>query len=165
MNILSDKMIVGRIVVVVISLLLFALACYFPVIYNVEKSQFDWDKSCPGWICLLFGWIELFLVKGFSKIFYLSWLANLTYGVAIHIYVAGKNYVLYILIISSIVLALIPLFFKDIPFVDPERGNVSPIENFHLYVGYYFWISSFVVLLLGEFMLAVIHKNSTIIRL
>lgn len=56
-------------------------------------------------------------------------------------------------------------FFLDIPFVDPKRGNVSPIENFHLYVGYYFWISSFVVLLLGEFMLAVIHKNSTIIRL
>ena len=40
---------------------------------------------------------------------------------------------------------------KDIPFFESILDYESPIKNFHLYVSYYLWIGSFVILLLGEF--------------
>lgn len=149
----------GRIIIIKISSLLYALACFFPTIYSGETHLSDWDQSYYGWMCLLFGWVELFLVQGFSKIFYLSWFANLTYGVALYMYITGKKNCLCTLVITGIVLSLIPLFYKDMPFFEPILGYESTIKNFHLYVGYNLWIGSFATLLLGKFVLSAMHKK------
>ena len=60
---------------------------------------------------------------------------------------------LYVLIIVSILLAMLPLFFNNPTFVDPERGIESTLGVFHLSIGYYLWIGSFLTLLLGEIVL------------
>ena len=64
-----------------------------------------------------------------------------------------RIYGYYVLIIVSILLAMLPLFFNNPTFVDPERGIESTLGVFHLSIGYYLWIGSFLTLLLGEIVL------------
>lgn len=145
------KMNMEKIIIVVVSLLLYVLACYANVFANGDRN--------PGWAYLLGGWVEIFLVKWPSKLFYIAWLANITYGVSINMYLSGKStLLLYLLIVVSILLAMLPLFFDNPTFVDPERGIESTLGVFHLSIGYYLWIGSFLTLLLGEIVLFLMKK-------
>lgn len=130
------KMNMEKAIMVVVSLLLYISACCANVFADSDRN--------PGWAYLLGGWIEIFLVKWPSKLFYMAWLANITYGFSINMYLSGK---------ISILLAMLPLFFNNPTFVDPERGIESTLGVFHLSIGYYLWIGSFLTLLLGEIVL------------
>jgi len=116
------KMNMEKAIMVVVSLLLYISACCANVFADSDRN--------PGWAYLLGGWIEIFLVKWPSKLFYMAWLANITYG-----------------------FSMLPLFFNNPTFVDPERGIESTLGVFHLSIGYYLWIGSFLTLLLGEIVL------------
>ena len=146
------KMNMEKAIMVVVSLLLYISACCANVFADSDRN--------PGWAYLLGGWIEIFLVKWPSKLFYMAWLANITYGFSINMYLSGKNTsLLYVLIIVSILLAMLPLFFNNPIFVDPERGIESTLGVFHLSTGYYLWIGSFLTLLLGEIALFVLKNK------
>lgn len=146
------KMNMEKAIMVAVSLLLYISACCANVFADSDRN--------PGWAYLLGGWVEIFLVKWPSKLFYMAWLANITYGFSINMYLSGKNTsLLYVLIIVSILLAMLPLFFNNPTFVDPERGIESTFGVFHLSTGYYLWIGSFLTLLLGEIALFVLKNE------
>lgn len=146
------KMNMEKAIMVAVSLLLYISACCANVFAGGDRN--------PGWAYLLGGWIEIFLVKWPSKLFYMAWLANIAYGFSINMYLSGKNTsLLYVLIIVSILLAMLPLFFNNPIFVDPERGIESTLGVFHLSTGYYLWIGSFLTLLLGEIVLFVLKNK------
>lgn len=146
------KMNMEKAIMVMVSLLLYISACCANVFASGDRN--------PGWAYLLGGWIEIFLVKLSSKLFYMAWLANITYGFSINMYLSGKNTsLLHVLIIVSILLAMLPLFFNNPTFVDPERGIESTLGVFHLSIGYYLWIGSFLTLLLGEIALFVLKNE------
>lgn len=86
------KMNMEKAIMVVVSLLLYISACCANVFADSDRNS--------GWAYLLGGWIEIFLVKWPSKLFYMAWLANITYGFSINMYLSGKNTsLLYVLII------------------------------------------------------------------
>ena len=129
------KMNMEKAIMVAVSLLLYISACCANVFADSDRN--------PGWAYLLGGWVEIFLVKWPSKLFYMAWLANITYGFSINMYLSGKN---------------TSLFFNNPIFVDPERGIESTLGVFHLSTGYYLWIGSFLTLLLGEIVLFLLKK-------
>ena len=61
----------------------------------------------------------------------MAWLANITYGFSINMYLSGKNTsLLHVLIIVSILLAMLPLFFNNPTFVDPNGALKALLEFF-----------------------------------
>ena len=91
----------------------------------------------------------------------MAWLANIAYGFSINMYLSGKNTtLLYVLIIVSILLAMLPLFFNNPIFVDPERGIESTLGVFHLSTGYYLWIGSFFDFAIGRNRIVCIKKQN-----
>ena len=77
------KMNMEKAIMVAVSLLLYISACCANVFADSDRN--------PGWAYLLGGWVEIFLVKWPSKLFYMAWLANITYGFSINMYLSGKT--------------------------------------------------------------------------
>lgn len=78
MNMQLKKIIVIKKILVAISLLLFALACYNPA-FITEGSE---NEEASGLFSLLFGWIGLLFHMSMglaSVLFYMSWFANVSY--------------------------------------------------------------------------------------
>lgn len=159
MNMQLKKIIVIKKILVAISLLLFALACYNPA-FITEGSE---NEEASGLFSLLFGWIGLLFHMSMglaSVLFYMSWFANISYICSIFFFLKNNRDSFYLTSVSTLVLGIFPLLVLLVGspemLVNESGGDTVYIEC--MCVGYYLWISSFVVLLLGGVWEAARHK-------
>lgn len=154
----------SRTLIIIVSLLLFALACYFPAFIVGDETQ---QKPYEGWFSLILGWLGILLHAdmGWStRLFHVAWFANISYLTSIILLLALKNlknkeYLFYYSISTTLLLGLLPLLVENPEILINEAGWTRPIE--HMSIGYYLWIGSFMVLLIGKVILSLVFKNTS----
>ncbi len=111
---------------------LFALSLALPALAVLDKPLFGGGatpKVYPGVLCLLMGWI---LLPG--------WLANPLFFASTLLHGLGKHRVAIVLLVLALLSALIaPVMLT----------HSKDIELRYLHVGYYVWVVSLVVMLVG----------------
>lgn len=130
-----------------ISIILYLIALFLPVLSFYEaKSEINWMYDNPrdkfsrysiGLEALLFGWLE--------KNTWLPWFSNILYFIVLSTEMR-KNFFGFLILVVSIFLALQILNF-DI-FIRHVWKNRIP-EEVSLRIGFYFWLASYIVLLIG----------------
>ena len=136
----------SRIVTAIVSSVIFFISCWCPAFEVIIYSSLQNDVV-DGAVCLVWGWLGLL----FCDIcrWNIIWLANPIYIISMFLFVlldskTGQNIAL-ILCLCSITMGLSFSLCSSI--LISESGSPSDVGT--LYIGYYLWILSFVVLLIG----------------
>lgn len=137
-------------VIIVASASLYALACLLPAFR--EGHQSFW-QGYPGWYCLLFGWMGIFLHAWPSKLFYLAWLGNAAYSGSMLCLLLRKNGFALALGAAALLAALCPLLVREPEMVINESGTMHTIEGLRMQVGYWLWAGALALVPLGALML------------
>ena len=140
------KILKTRIVMALLSSIIFYVSCWYPafevIMYNSSQNQI-----VDGGYCFVGGCLGLFYC--FFCPWNIIWLANPIYILSMLLFVLldgkrGKDIAL-ALCLCSIVMGLSFLFCTSL--CTSESGSPSDIGT--LYIGYYYWILSFIILLIG----------------
>ena len=134
---------IGKKVVIVLSLLCYLMACIFTPFYYSNMPPTE-NYLFGSLFCLLLGWAGILFHEGFLKVYFLAWYSNITYVFAIRSLIKDKYKCF--LTLSSITFGLSLLFaFCPEAKID-ESGHTQMIT---MAAGYYLWVGSFFVLLIG----------------
>ena len=128
--------------VIVLSLLCYLMACVFTPFYYANMPAGDYLFG--SLYCLFFGWAGILFHEGFLKIYFFAWYSNITYVFAIRSLIKDKYKCF--LTWSSITFGLGLLFAFCPEVIIDEAGHTQMIT---MATGYYLWITSFFVLLIG----------------
>lgn len=125
---------------VMLSVLCYIAACCFPDYLTENLSR---ENAIGGWWSLLWGWLAVF-VGGKYGFYFLAWYANVTYVLSIICFLNNKYRRFYCCAILTIALGCLFSFCPKI-IVDEAMHT----DDFVLAEGYYLWIASFAVLMIG----------------
>lgn len=144
--------------VVVASLLLFALGCITPAL-DFQSYQIVQDKKVMGEMITWFGWVCLY--KGLMAIFIgqFAQFANIFYVVAL-LMLQEKSYLTAAMCSLFALLSGLHTFSLGKMNVYNDDAGVIKLTFLHPNIGFYFWMSSFLVLLALSIGLA-IHDRKT----
>ena len=134
---------IGKKVVIVLSLLCYLMACIFTPFYYSNMPPTE-DYLFGSLFCLLLGWAGTLFHEGFLKVYFLAWYSNITYVFAIRSLIKDKYKCF--LTLSSITFGLSLLFAFCPEVIIDEAGHTQMIT---MAAGYYLWVGSFFVLLIG----------------
>ena len=124
-------------VITFIGLITFIISCFLPC-FSVRDSSFDY----MGYTALFFGWAGVFINSELT-VYYISWYANILFLISLFI---KRKCIGIILLTGSLILGCL---FHGCPYiVINEAGKHSDIVS--LQIGYYIWILSFFILLIGS---------------
>ena len=134
----------SRIVIAILSSIIFHISCWCPAFEVIISPQ---NNVINGFSCLFVGGLGLFLCEICP--WNIIWLANPIYIISIFLFVLldskkGQNIAL-ILCLCSITMGL---SFSLCPSILIGESGL-PDDVGTLYIGYYLWVFSFVVLLIG----------------
>lgn len=136
----------SRIVIAILSAIIFFISCWCPAFEVIIHSSLQ-NNVVNGAECLVFGGLGLL----FCEIcrWNIIWLANPVYIISMHLFVlldskTGQNIAL-ILCLCSITMGFSFSFCSSI--LIGESGSPSDVGTH--YIGYYLWVLSFVILLIG----------------
>lgn len=131
-----------RIVIALLSSIIFYCSCWYPA-FEIDNH----NNVVDGVYCFVFGWLGMLLC--IECLWNFIWLANPIYILSMLLFVLldGKKdqNIALILCLCSIAMGLSFLFCPSL--CTNESGSLSSVGA--LYIGYYLWILSFVVLLIG----------------
>ena len=135
----------SRIVIAILSSGIFYISCWCPAFEVVHLTQPN--SAIEGVLCLVMGFLGVLV--GTENPWNLIWLANPIYVLSMLLFVLldskkGQNVAL-ILCLCSVIMGL--SFSLCSSLLVDESG--SPSSTGTLYIGYYLWVLSFVVLLIG----------------
>ena len=134
----------SRIMIAILSSIIFYISCWCPAFEVIISPQ---NNVINGFSCLFVGGLGLFLCE--ICLWNIIWLANPIYIISILLFVLldskkGQNIAL-ILCLCSITMGL---SFSLCPSILIGESGL-PDDVGTLYIGYYLWVFSFVVLLIG----------------
>ena len=134
----------SRIMIAILSSIIFYISCWCPAFEVIISPQ---NNVINGFSCLFVGGLGLFLCE--ICLWNIIWLANPIYIISILLFVLldskkGQNIAL-ILCLCSITMGL---SFSLCPSILIGESGL-PDDVGTLYIGYYLWVLSFVVLLIG----------------
>ena len=139
------EMLTSRIVIAILSSIIFYISCWCPA-FEVRHCTPP-NGVVEGVLCLIMGFFGILV--GTEDPWNLVWLANPIYVLSMLLFVLldskkGQNIAL-ILCLCSITMGL--FFSLSSSLILDESGSPSSVGK--LYIGYYLWVLSFVVLLIG----------------
>lgn len=137
-----------------ISLLLYATSCFFPAFTAQTTME---SEACPGWLCLIVGWIGCLWC--FACPWNLVWISNPLYILAI-LYFTSNRHNKYLFYASATCILAILVGFS---FVFCHSLMLFGNNNSHIWtrcLGYYLWVSSFLVLFIGIIIYTIIYGRN-----
>lgn len=118
-------------------ILILSVTCYITSVFQIGINTGSIDRDYYGYHLVVAGWTGLFAGQ-----FGLAWLANPIYFFTLLLFFRRKvfNFLL------AILLVVLALQFVRFQTVIVTGANESP---FTLGLGYYFWLTSFIILAIG----------------
>jgi len=133
----------GRLAVLFTCLAFFVIACASPALVFLKTG--GGTEQWPGFQVLVVGWLGI-LVEQFA------WCANLVMALSLIFLLFRRWLAAAILALVALAIAAdtLLLFSHEVP---ADEGNVNKLQLVHLGPGFYFWVASMVVVVVGAIIL------------
>jgi hypothetical protein len=133
----------ARLIVLAVSIVLFALACASPTLIFLRNGTSD--ETWAGYMVLLLGWLGPFIGQ-------FAWYANPVLFVGMITFLVRQWVATIVLIALSLLMAAntFLLFFQGVP-ADEAGVNMLTLQNLH--IGFYLWIASILTIGIGAILL------------